>query len=131
MTKMSTPKMDVIRFNESDVIAASGVVGKTLSITGIGDGQSGNAFLNIGGTSYSSSQVVNSDSQFVTGYNAYMSGIDTYDSAKMIWRGNNDSLTINTALSDTADRSSNNSYSWIDGTYVWSNDDRVWYWQHQ
>lgn len=128
MTKMSTPKMNVIRFNESDVIVASGVVGKTLSISGIGDGVNNNAFLTIGGTRYSSSQVVNSDSQFVAGYNAYMSGLNTYSNDPYLYRGQN-SLSIKVALGTDADTWSD--YAWVDGTYVWSNDKREWDWQQQ
>ena len=126
MTKMSTPEMDVIRFSESDVIAASGVVGKTLSITGIGDGQSGNAFLTIGGTSYRSNLVANSDSQFVAGYNAYMSGLNTYSDDPYLYSGQN-SLSIKVALGSTADESSDSDYHWIDGTYEW----RDGSWHHQ
>ena len=125
MTKMSTPKMNVIRFNESDVIVASGVVGKTLSISGIGDGQSGNAFLNIGGTPYNSSQVHDSDDGFINGYNAYMSGLSTYSEDILLHSGQ-ESLFINTALG-SADGSSDSSYYWIDGTYEWRDDS----WYHQ
>ena len=131
MTKMSTPEMDVIRFSESDVIVASGgIAGKTLSISGVGDGKEGNAFLTIGGTPYSSNLVVSSDSQFVTGYNDYMSGLSTY-SEDILLRSGQNSLFIKTALGTDADGLSDSSYSWIDGTYGWSNDALEWHWLHQ
>lgn len=127
MTKMSTPEMVVIRFSESDVIAASGgIAGKTLSITGIGDGRSGNAFLTIGGTPYNSSQVYNNDDDFINGYNDYMSGQSTYSEDILLHSGQN-SLSIKVALGPDADGFSDSSYYWIDGTYEWR--DSSWYHQ--
>ena len=129
MTKMSTPEMDVIRFSESDVIVASGVVGKTLSISGVGDGDKGNAFLTIGGIPYSSNQVVNYTTGFSAAYNDYMSGLSTYSTGTMLHHSDgNNSLTINGAFMYDAGTSTSDSYNaWVNGSYVW----RDGSWHHQ
>ena len=51
MSKMVAPKMDVVRFQESDVIVASGVY-KTFELTGLGDNVANNAAIGYKGTSY-------------------------------------------------------------------------------
>ena len=80
MSKMSAPEMDVIRFNENDVIVASNGGIKTLSITGIGTGDSGDALFVFGGNggSWTSLQVASRDSLFVTRIERYL-GIESYD----------------------------------------------------
>ena len=121
MSKMSAPEMDVIRFNESDVIVASvGAAEKTLSISGVGDGQGNTAFLNIGGTDYTSRHVIDSDSDFIAAYNTYMSGLTTYSSSTLLHRGQ-ESLSIGTVLKDDADAGSSDIYyHWPNTTYTWN-----------
>ena len=51
MKNMRKPDMEVIRFNEVDVIAASSVV-KTVSWSGLSDGNQANNYININGTDY-------------------------------------------------------------------------------
>ena len=80
MKKMSEPKMDVVRFNESDVIVASGGFDsalRTLSVTGVGDGEANNALFAFGGKggTWSSKQIEFSDSSYVNSINSYL-GVD-------------------------------------------------------
>lgn len=72
MTKMSAPKMDVIRFGESDVIVASNRIGKTLTVSGSGNDILFDATFTIGdGDPWSSSQVYNNN-DFANAVNAYL-----------------------------------------------------------
>ena len=121
MSKMSAPRMDVIRFNESDVIVASVVAaGKTLSVRGVGDGHNGTAFLNIGGINYSSRQVIGNDSNFIAAYNAYMGELTTYRSDTLLHNGQ-ESLSIYNVLKDDASEGSYDNYHrWANTTYTWN-----------
>ena len=79
MKKMSEPKMDVVRFNESDVIVASGGVSgvKTLTVSGIGNGVDNDALFALGGNggTWSSEQIEFRDSSYVKSINSYL-GVD-------------------------------------------------------
>ncbi len=81
MTKFTAPQMDVIRFNESDVIVASNS-GKTLRIIGAADGEVNNASFAFGGDggTWNSYQVVYDDPTFLTSVNSYL-GTDFNTSA--------------------------------------------------
>ena len=72
MSKMSAPQMSVIRFNESDVIVAS-IGGKTLRITGVGDGIPQNATYALGnGDSFNSYLLSYEPDMVLTSINSYL-----------------------------------------------------------
>lgn len=73
MSKMTAPKMDVIRFNESDVIVAS-IGGKTITIDGLGNKIANDATFIIGDGDPWTSRQVNSNSAFTTALNEYLGG---------------------------------------------------------
>ena len=53
MSKMNTPKMDVVRFKEADVVVASGAaVPQSMTVTGWKDGTKGNMIMNYGGQEF-------------------------------------------------------------------------------
>ena len=52
MNKMRTPKMDVIRFKENDVIVASGTAANTMTWSNFGDGIAQNGIVSYNGQSF-------------------------------------------------------------------------------
>ena len=66
MTKMRETKIDVVRFNESDVIVASGKGPSYMKLRGMGDGSTGNAYYDFNGTSYALNGELGS---FITAFN--------------------------------------------------------------
>lgn len=67
--KMETPKMDVVRFNEADVIVASPVPSRidTVTISGVGDRNATNNFLTYGTTSLDLQDAYDHHIQFGSG----------------------------------------------------------------
>ena len=74
MSKMSAPQMDVIRFNERDVIVASNGGRRTLTISGTGNGVDEDALFILGGKggSWGSEQVALSNPLFLMSINSYL-----------------------------------------------------------
>ena len=105
MKTMRAPKMDVVRFTESDVIVASG--NEIVNLSNLGDGKyanntvSGDGFnLTFDGIQHGSyAHIINTGSTFNNG-----------SSAKTLW-----DLIIET------DNDGDNSNSNFNGTYEWSN----------
>ena len=64
MTKMNMPEIKVVRFNESDVIVASG----SFRLSNVGDSKTGNATLTFQGIPYSIYENRDTDS-FITAFN--------------------------------------------------------------
>ena len=52
MTLMRKPEMEVIRFSESDIVAASGGIPQTMTATCWGNGVNGDFKINYGGVEY-------------------------------------------------------------------------------
>ena len=56
MSKWSSPEMNVVRFNEKDVIVASGVA-KTITLQNFGNGVAGDGLLHFGNYTHTSNDV--------------------------------------------------------------------------
>ena len=127
MSKMSAPRMDVIRFNESDVIVASNGGRKTLSISGIGDGQGNNASFVFGGNggSWSSEQIVFDNSSFAAGINSYL-GIENSSGIRVKVLGENGGSypLINLVYDEYAARDNNYNANY-NGNYTWDGSDFI------
>jgi len=76
MSKMRVPKMDVVRFKESDVIVASGA--KTMTISNFGDGINLNGIYKFGSFRYTNEEVYNNFGSFKGDFNRYF-GADIQD----------------------------------------------------
>ena len=120
--------MDVVRFNESDVIVASGV--RTLSVIGVGDNERFTASLSIGGGNFSSTEVRDGSTDFRNTYNSYMSGITTYNPNSTYLNGTTyteNVLLRNAFEADARDwGSADTKYEWANGNYEWNGS--VWQW---
>ena len=67
--KMETPKMDVVRFKEADVIVASpSPVIDTVTISGVGDSNATNNYLTYGTTSLDLQEAYKHHIQFGSGF---------------------------------------------------------------
>lgn len=68
--KMETPKMDVVRFKEADVLAASPVPSRidTVTISGVGDTIADNNLLSYGTTSVNLQEAYRYHIQFGSGF---------------------------------------------------------------
>ena len=110
MHKMKMPEMDIIRFNESDVIVASGAAGKTAHIEGI--------------------NYIEGDLKISLGSGATFSYLDLY--------GNDFSTALNKYLGEERFSSNNDVYFYVDrGSYISNTSagelggaDLTWDWGH-
>ena len=72
MRKMTRPTVDVVRFQESDVIVASGGI---MNVTGLGNGETatgeGDGLWQFGTANYYSSDINGNPNRFVEEFNAY------------------------------------------------------------
>ena len=66
MTKMSEARFVLVRFQESDVIVASGKGPSSMRLRGMGDGSTGNAYYDFDGSSYALNNGLGS---FITAFN--------------------------------------------------------------
>ena len=68
---METPKMDVVRFQEADVLAASPIPGPidTVTISGVGDKVTDNNYLSYSNTSLNLQEADDHHIQFGNGFN--------------------------------------------------------------
>ncbi len=111
--KMETPKMDVVRFQEADVIVASNGLDKKLAtLAGWGDGTSGNATLTFTDG--------NGQNATVHPYSEIHQDSEIYN----LWfiNNNNDSVNLSAMANDE------NSYSEFNGHYERKADGK-YYWQ--
>ena len=119
MSKMRLPKMDVIRFNESDVIVASGAVRKTANITGIGRPE-GDLGIILNGTTYTS--VSNHGNEFSQVVGEYLGlGKDYFpENNQVFFYANGSYLNANNVLSyDSPNMDTNGFYKPFNGDYYW------------
>ncbi len=66
--KMETPKMDVVRFQEADVLAASSPI-ESVTVSGVGDRNNTNNILSYGATSLNLQEAGQYHIQFGNGFN--------------------------------------------------------------
>jgi len=111
MSKMRVPKMDVVRFKESDVIVASGGLPNFIKVAGFNDNISGNGTIEYNGVTYDKTNYsVLID--FLTAQTDYDSNVK-YQSM---------SQTINKLF---ARHDGTNAGGYVDGTYVWDASDNA------
>lgn len=114
MSKLSTPEVKVIRFNEADVIVASG--GKTMYVENLGDFNPSNGIFTFGNYSYTHGQIDNDYSSFKSDFNSYFNAnIDKTDSISF----DGTSLERILYLEDNGDEQGWNEHH--NGTYIWRN----------
>ena len=88
--KLTTPEMNVIRFNEADVIVASGGDPKrTINVSGIKDGTLGNGKITYMGTDYTN------NNQWVALQNAFAANISSSKQGYLDFSVNNTTTGLN------------------------------------
>ena len=129
MSKMKVPEMDVIRFNESDVIVASGgVVSKTLTVNNLTDSNNKNVSITCNGTTVGRDAIYDASGTAVSSLlNSYL-GIEDY------YKNNDDIRLCVTPTNYTRvpGLSSFDFMGWhpeFEGDYDW--DPSTGYWNHQ
>ena len=131
MTKFTAPKMSVIRFNESDVIVASNGIGKTMTVSLVGNGTLGDATFTLGnGASLGSSAINGDSSSFSSLVNDYLGGTYFSDSSEiMLNRYAKDGVTIHnvgysvlqaSGYDLNRDTSFDSGYDRYNGVYTWN-----------
>ena len=100
MKAMRTPKMDVVRFTESDVIVASGGALSTVTISGLGNGNLGDNYLSYGSTELDLTDASNHHLSFGNGFN-------NNGTIKTL-----DILNSEAGSTDTANSDWNHTYNW-------------------
>ena len=119
MSRMRVPEMDVIRFNESDVIVASGAAGKTATVVGIGGG-SGDLGILLGENKYTSA--VNGGTDFSSAVGSYL-GLDpnplANNNSVKFYYGTEHLNAPKILSSTTRDMDTFNYYSYYNGDYYW------------
>ena len=130
MSKMRVPKVNVVRFNESDVIVASGGI-RTVTVAGIGDGVSRNATITMNGISYGRSAVVpGTGTTFSSAVNSYVSSDFASNDEVLFKTASKPTNNWNaTFFLDSAEEMSfvqkdPDSYN---GVYVWNGSQFEWY----
>ena len=115
MRKMRTPEIDVIRFTESDVVAASG--GKFITIAGLGDPYDVRATFKMGANTWDSKTVVDAQSSGVEKMmNEYSGGqTDGY-----IYGDYERIQVFDLAHADYNGYDNSEQYSAFNGTYEWN-----------
>lgn len=85
MSKMTTPQMSVIRFNESDVIVASNGFSQTLMITNLYNTIENDAEFSLGdGSTWTASQI-SKNAEFLSYINGYLeSGFTNLDNIRVV-----------------------------------------------
>ncbi len=123
MSKMTKPTVDVVRFDESDVIVSSGKGPSYMMLSGMGDGETGNAYYKFNGTSYALND----------GLGSFINAFNSANGAAYI--NENSQLLIfpvqgqtSTSLSELSkwDGDSILGYD-VNRTYDWDFDQRVFY----
>ena len=124
MTKFHTPQMSVIRFNESDVIVASNGIGKTLTISGLGNTASVDGLFVLGNGRSLTSEQMKDGNLFLSTFNNYLGTSYTGRSSFTAYVENEDGTIGNTAVYTLAsmDRKSDDSssYAMYNVTYTWN-----------
>ena len=114
MCKMRTPEIDVIRFTESDIVAASG--GKFITIADLGDRATVSATFKMGANTWNSKTVVDAQPSGVAEMMDDYSGGQTEGK---IYIGEQSVFVFSLALADVVEDDAP-SYSVYNGTYVWN-----------
>lgn len=117
MLKMKTPEVDVIRFTESDIVAASG--GRFLTVAGLGN-TIPDATFTIGSSNvWSSEQVNNNNSGFTTAVNNYL-GSNDFDGK--LYAGSNSYSVSDLAYNDFMgmDGMWDDTEAQYNGTFEWN-----------
>ena len=129
MRKMKMPEMDVIRFNESDVIVSSGgVVSKTLTVNNLTDANRQNVSITCNGTT------VGRDALRVGTGTAVSSLLNDYLGMPGYYKDNDDIRLCVTSTNYTRvpGLSTFDDFGWypeFEGDYTW--DSSTGYWNHQ
>ena len=117
MSRLRTPEVEVIRFNEADVIVASG---GTLTMTNFGDSNSAN---NV--TTYKSDKYIYNDGQVgLDGFINYIKGDVGYNGNIMFDPGDGNEQSLIGALTykdDVDGADYNGTYRWYNGVFVRTN----------
>ena len=105
MSKMRVPKMDVVRFKESDVIVASGGLPNFIKVTGFNDNISGNGTVEYNGVIYNKSNYTDLIDFLAdqTDYDSYVKYQDMSQTINKLFRKSDGT----------------NAGGYVDGTYVW------------
>ena len=115
MRKMRTPEIDVIRFTESDIVAASG--GKFITIADLGDSHNVTAKFTIGANTLDSNTIFNE------GYDKckdMMNACAGGETDGWIFVGNNQTQLFGLARDDCWGYDDSEYYSVYNGTYEWN-----------
>ena len=115
MRKMRTPEIDVIRFTESDIVAASG--GKFITIAGLGDPDTVSAKFTMGANTWDSKTVVDAQSSGVE------TMMDEYSGGKTngyIYGDYEQIQVFDLASADLYWYDNSQQYSAFNGTYEWN-----------
>ena len=112
MSKMTKPTVDVVRFHESDVIVASGI----MRVTDLGNGGLGDGRFAFGPTaSYTTSDIAGNTPYFLSEFNKYFK--TNFNSTEDI---SVDGYSISTLVSDDMDSEREGLYTYHNGTYRWN-----------
>ena len=114
MSKMTKPTVGVVRFTESDVIVASGI----MRVTGLGDGTPRTGTFAFGKRNYTASDIYGDgdyNPTFFSEFNAYF-GTDYTDADPIMVRGESLKVLVSNEMDDT----SASSQDWYNGTYRWN-----------
>ena len=99
MSKMTKPTIDVVRFQESDVIVASGYIGKTMTISGLGNDRAEDAtFYN----HWTSGDILGNKPGYVTLMNNYLG--TNYNAVSDFLVGESNILTLADSDHNTDDK---------------------------
>ena len=114
MSKMKSAQMTAIRFTESDVIVASGGIGKTMTISDLGNGvERDGTFYN----SWRSSDINGTPSKYVEEMNAYLG--TSYSNVSDFAVGNTNIWNlVQNDLSESQESPSGD--SGYNGTWTWN-----------
>ena len=110
MSKMRMPEMDVVRFQESDVIVASS---NSISLNLFGDGVNGNGYVTYLGQNYGNLQTAGDLSSFYSAFNKDH-GTSIGGTTNIGYKGGMTNFDGLQSIDNTT------STSGIDGPYVWN-----------
>ena len=121
MSKMTMPAVDVVRFEESDVICASGGI---IDISNLGNGETatdkGDGVWKFGTVTYSSSDISGNPTYFVNQFNSYF-GTNFTSTANIRIGGRTDTDLGTLVAHDMQDTAENPSSDGIyNGIYRWN-----------
>ncbi len=117
MSKMRMPEMDVVRFQESDVIVASA---GSFTLVKYGNGKSGDAYVAYNGTNYGTQQPGGGSfpQSLYDAFNANNPGVNFSGSSDFHWESEAGWSTQN--FDWIVGQDNTDSTSSVDGTYRWS-----------